>query len=130
MMPTSATRFIDPSSIAIAAVKFAPFRKSARAITTAAYEHDEDAAPNPQAVAIVPGRRRRTLSDLSLRNSELNSRASLSLSRIGFIGFYDAYWIRAGPARLLSLRHRFARRCFEKCTNCRLIAKRLREDPW
>jgi len=47
---------VEPSSNAIAAVKFAPLRNSARAIATAAYEHDEDVAPNPQATAMVFGR--------------------------------------------------------------------------
>ena len=34
-------------SNALAAVKFAPLRSSDRASATAAYEHDEDAIPNP-----------------------------------------------------------------------------------
>ncbi len=47
MMPSSATGLVEPSSNAIAAVKFATLRSSARAIATAAYEQDEDAAPSP-----------------------------------------------------------------------------------
>jgi hypothetical protein len=44
------TRFVEANSNAIDAVKFAPLRKSARASATAAYEHDDDAAPNPHAI--------------------------------------------------------------------------------
>src|SRR2546426_668843 len=53
--PSSITKFVDANSNAIAAVKFAPLRKSDLANATAAYEHDDDAAPNPQAIAIVRG---------------------------------------------------------------------------
>ena len=35
----------------MAAVKLAPLRKIERARATAAYEHDDDAAPSPQAIA-------------------------------------------------------------------------------
>src|SRR5437667_12332119 len=55
MMPSSATRLVEASMKAIAAVKFAPFRKIERARATAAYEHDDDAAPRPQAMAIERG---------------------------------------------------------------------------
>ena len=54
--PSSTTRFVEAISKAIAAVKFAPLRNSERASATAAYEHDEDAAPNPAAMASVRGR--------------------------------------------------------------------------
>jgi hypothetical protein len=37
-------------------VKFAPLRNSERASATAAYEHEEDAAPSASAVAIERGR--------------------------------------------------------------------------
>ena len=50
-IPSSATRFVEASSNAIAAVKSAPRRKSDRASATAAYEHDDDAAPRPVATA-------------------------------------------------------------------------------
>src|SRR6185312_1529640 len=52
----STTRLVEPISNAIAAVKFAPLRNSDRARATAAYEHDEDAAPNPADTAKVRGR--------------------------------------------------------------------------
>ena len=45
MMPNSTTRFVEPISKAIAAVKSAPLRNSDLAKATAAYEHDEEAAP-------------------------------------------------------------------------------------
>ena len=50
-MLSSITRFVEAISKAIAAVKFAPLRKIERASATAAYEHDEEAAPSPQAIA-------------------------------------------------------------------------------
>src|SRR4029453_11683559 len=53
--PSSITRFVEANWNAIAAVKFAPLRKIERASATAAYEHDDDAAPSPQAIAIVLG---------------------------------------------------------------------------
>jgi hypothetical protein len=55
MMLSSATKFVEASSNAIAAVKSAPFRKIDRASATAAYEHDDDAAPSPVAIARVFG---------------------------------------------------------------------------
>src|SRR6476661_6156886 len=54
--PSSTTRLVDAISKAIAAVKFAPLRNSERASATAAYEHDDDAAPNTVAMAKVRGR--------------------------------------------------------------------------
>src|ERR1700731_195521 len=65
--PSSTTRFVEAISNAIAAVKFAPLRNSERASATAAYEHDDDAAPSPVATASVRGRsspRRPTIADL------------------------------------------------------------------
>ena len=56
MMPSSMTRLVEAISKAMAAVKSAPRRNSARASATAAYEHDEDAAPRPVATASVLGR--------------------------------------------------------------------------
>src|SRR6266536_3823751 len=49
MMPSSITRLVEANWKAIAAVKSAPLRKIERASATAAYEHDEDAAPSPPA---------------------------------------------------------------------------------
>ena len=66
MMPSSTTRLVEPISNAIAAVKLAPLRNSERANATAAYEHDDDAAPSPAATARVLGLsspRRRTMVD-------------------------------------------------------------------
>jgi hypothetical protein len=40
------------------------------------------------------------------------------------------YWIRVNLARLLYLCHGLVGRCFEKCANSRLIAKRLCKDLW
>ena len=54
--PSSITRLVEAISNAIAAVKPAPFRNSDRASATAAYEHDDDAAPKPVASASVRGR--------------------------------------------------------------------------
>src|SRR5437870_9292261 len=51
MMVSSATKLVEASSKAIAAVKFAPLRKIERASATAAYEHEDDAAPRPHAMA-------------------------------------------------------------------------------
>src|SRR4029078_738229 len=56
MMRSSKTRLVEAISKAIAAVKFAPLRNSERANATAAYEHDDDAAPKPAATARVRGR--------------------------------------------------------------------------
>src|SRR6266581_1889577 len=55
MIPSSITRFVDANWNAIAAVKSAPLRKSERARATDAYEHDEEAAPRPDAIASVFG---------------------------------------------------------------------------
>src|SRR6266508_3872901 len=49
MMPSSITRLVEANWKAIAAVKSAPLRKIDLASATAAYEHDEDAAPSPPA---------------------------------------------------------------------------------
>jgi hypothetical protein len=49
------TRFVLAISKAIAAVKFAPFRNRERAIATAAYEHDELAAPSADAARRLRG---------------------------------------------------------------------------
>ena len=54
--PSSITRLVEAISNAIAAVKLAPLRNSDRASATAAYEHDDDAAPRPAASASVRGR--------------------------------------------------------------------------
>jgi len=54
--PSSITRLVEAISKAIAAVKFAPLRNSARASATAAYEHEDDAAPSPAAITSVRGR--------------------------------------------------------------------------
>jgi len=54
--PSSTTRLVEPISKAMAAVKFAPLRINERASATAAYEHDDDAAPNSAAIPRVRGR--------------------------------------------------------------------------
>ena len=51
MIPSSITRLVEANSNAIDAVKSAPLRKIDRASATAAYEHDDEAAPRPQAIA-------------------------------------------------------------------------------
>src|SRR5437870_11546608 len=51
IMVSSATKFVDASWNAIAAVKFAPLRKIERASATAAYEQEDDAAPRAHAIA-------------------------------------------------------------------------------
>jgi hypothetical protein len=55
---SSTTRFVEPISNAMAATKLAPLRINdrANANATAAYEHDDDAAPNAAPVARVRGR--------------------------------------------------------------------------
>ena len=62
MIPSSTTRFVEANSNAIAARKSPPLRKIERASATAAYEHDEDAAPRRVAIvrlrAPASGRRR------------------------------------------------------------------------
>src|SRR5437773_9067815 len=66
MMVSSATKLVEASSKAIAAVKFAPLRKIERASATAAYEHEDDAAPRPEAIISVRGEssgRSRLISD-------------------------------------------------------------------
>ena len=54
-IPSSMTRFVEANWNAIEEVKSAPFRKSERESATAAYEHDEDAAPRPDAMPIERG---------------------------------------------------------------------------
>src|SRR6266508_6744204 len=49
MTPSSLTRLVEANGKAIAAVKSAPLRKIDRASATAAYEHDDEAAPSPVA---------------------------------------------------------------------------------
>src|SRR5439155_101024 len=53
MIPSSMTRFVDANSKAMAAVKLAPLRKIERASATAAYEHEDDAAPRQAAIISV-----------------------------------------------------------------------------
>src|SRR6058998_209562 len=53
MIPSSMTRFVDANSKVMAAVKLAPLRKIDRASATAAYEHEDDAAPRPEAISSV-----------------------------------------------------------------------------
>src|SRR5206468_622418 len=53
--PSSITRFVEANSKAIAAVKFAPFRKMERARATAAYGQDDETAPRAHAIAKVLG---------------------------------------------------------------------------
>src|SRR5215472_9075918 len=55
MIPSSITRLVLAISNAIAAVKLAPRRNSERASATAAYEHDDEAAPRPVASASAFG---------------------------------------------------------------------------
>ena len=55
MTPSSTTRLVEAISNAMAAVKLAPLRNSDRARATAAYEHDDEAAPRPAAIAKVFG---------------------------------------------------------------------------
>ena len=55
MRPSSITRFVEANWNAIAEVKLAPLRNSDRAMATAAYEHDDDAAPRMVAVARLRG---------------------------------------------------------------------------
>jgi SAM-dependent methyltransferase len=50
IMLSSSTRFVEANSNAMAAVKLAPLRNSERASATAAYEHDDDAAPRRRAI--------------------------------------------------------------------------------
>src|SRR6185312_5440997 len=52
----SITRLVEPISNAMAAVKFAPLRNNDRANATAAYEHEDAAAPSPAATARVRAR--------------------------------------------------------------------------
>src|SRR3989442_12448284 len=66
MIASSMTRFVDANSKAMAAVKLAPVRKIERASVTAAYEHEDDAAPRQAAIISVRGEssgRSRLISD-------------------------------------------------------------------
>src|ERR1700760_936936 len=54
--PGPMTRLVEAISNAMAAVKLAPLRNSAGASATAAYEHEDEAAPRPAATASVRGR--------------------------------------------------------------------------
>ena len=49
--PSSKTRFVDANWNTIAETRLAPRSKSDLAIAIAAYEHDDDAAPSPEASA-------------------------------------------------------------------------------
>src|ERR1700721_4585134 len=53
---SSITRLVEAISNAMAAVKSAPLRNKERASATAAYEHDDDAAPSASARRIDFGR--------------------------------------------------------------------------
>ena len=69
MMPSSITKLVEAISKAIAAVKLAPLRNSDRASATAAYEHEDDAAPKPVAMAKVFGRSSPSLLTIVLRRT-------------------------------------------------------------
>src|SRR5256884_4791048 len=53
--PSSKTRLVEANSKTMAAGKLAPLRKSERAIATAAYEQDDDAAPRSVAIPRLRG---------------------------------------------------------------------------
>ena len=53
--PSSHTRFVEANWNASALAADAPLANSDRAIATAAYEHDEEAAPSPVARAMAAG---------------------------------------------------------------------------
>jgi hypothetical protein len=55
IIPSSMTRLVLAISNTIAEVKLAPLRSSDRASATAAYEHEDDAAPRPVARVSVLG---------------------------------------------------------------------------
>src|SRR5262245_54690248 len=81
--PSSITRFVEANWNAMAAVKFAPLRKIERASATAAYEHEDDAAPSPHAIAIVRGESsgsRRVISDFDTTDCTAAERANPSTS--------------------------------------------------
>jgi hypothetical protein len=63
--PSSHTRFVEANWKASAVAADAPFWKSDLAMATAAYEHDDDAAPSP--VASATGRALEPLSAASMR---------------------------------------------------------------
>src|SRR6476646_1560544 len=77
MIPSSITRLVEAIWNAIAAVKFAPWRKSERASATEAYEQLEDAAPSPVATASVRGES----SGRSLRISRFDTTACTTAER-------------------------------------------------
>src|SRR6266568_2284478 len=54
-MPSSMTRFVLAISKAIAEVKLPPLRNMERLSATAAYEHDDEAAPSKLALTSVLG---------------------------------------------------------------------------
>src|SRR5665647_2848775 len=56
MTPSSMTRLVEAISNAMAAVKLAPLRNNDRASATAAYEHDDNAIPNPMEATMARGR--------------------------------------------------------------------------
>src|SRR5919197_2254577 len=86
-IPSSATRFVEANSKAVAAVKSAPRRKSERASATAAYEHDDDAAPRPHAIPSDRGessgsRRRISAFDTTACTAPESAKPRISAHRI------------------------------------------------
>jgi hypothetical protein len=55
-MPSSTTRLVEATSKAIAAVKLAPLAEQRSGQRHGGVEHEEEAAPNPAAIASVFGR--------------------------------------------------------------------------
>jgi len=101
MIPSSTTRFVEAISNAIAAEKLAPFRKSDRASATAAYEHDDDATPSPEASAIVSGRSSPSSRTIDSRRTTActtaeSAKPSMSAHRISHV--IDAAIVSAWPA--------------------------------
>ena len=110
MTPSSTTRLVEAISKAIAAVKLAPWRNRDRASATAAYEHDDDAAPNPVAMASVRGRSSPSRRMIVLRRTTActtadNAKPRISAQRICHV--IDPAMARAWP-RACSARTAFS----------------------
>ncbi len=82
MIPSSTTRLVEAISKAMAAVKFAPFRNNERARATAAYEHEDEAAPKPAAMARVFGRSSPSRRTIVLRRTTAEITADSANPRI------------------------------------------------
>ncbi|HZS25354.1 MAG TPA: hypothetical protein VFA30_10255 [Gaiellaceae bacterium] len=79
--PSSQTRFVDANWNASAAEADAPFWKSDFAIATAAYEHDDEAAPSAVARATAAGPEPASARSMRARGTQACTTAEIAKPR-------------------------------------------------